>query len=338
MAAIRLGTRGSALAVAQSTMVARSIEQLGEAVELVTITTSGDEPGGGGVTGATARPGGEASGAPAVDDKSRFVKEIEQALLAGEIDLAVHSAKDVPGELPDGLAIVGVPERADPRDALCQAALSDAPGSSAGVSSHGAAALGSLPEGAVVGTASLRRRAQLLALRPDLDVRELRGNVDTRLRRLAEGELDAIVLAVAGLSRLGRREEGQPLSGEALVPAAGQGCLALEARDDDDAARRLASRLTDPRAFARLTAERTVVMAIDATCHTPVGVHATIENHTVLRLRTFVGTPDGASWIRDEVRGIADDPQAVGTEAAGRLIAAGATEILTGAEAAGRSS
>jgi hydroxymethylbilane synthase len=314
MAAIRLGTRGSALAVAQSTAVARSIEQLGQAVELVTITTSGDEPRGG-----------------AIDDKSRFVKEIEQALLAGEIDLAVHSAKDVPGELPDGLAIVGVPERADPRDALCL-------GSSVGRDfASGAlpqgAPLDALAEGAVVGTASLRRRAQLLALRPDLDIRELRGNVDTRLRRLADGELDAIVLAAAGLVRLGRGEEGRPLSGEALVPAPGQGCLALEARDDDDATRRLASRLTDPRAFARLTAERTVVTAIDATCHTPVGAHATIENHTVLRLRTFVGTPDGASWIRDEVRGIAEDPQSIGAEAASRLLGAGAAEILATAEA-----
>jgi hydroxymethylbilane synthase len=312
VATIRLGTRGSALAVAQSTMVARSIEQLGETVELVTITTSGDQPSGG-------------------LDKSRFVKEIEQALLAGEIDLAVHSAKDVPGELPDGLEIVAVPERADPRDALC-----------------GIDSLDALPEGAVVGTASLRRRAQLLALRPDLDIRELRGNVDTRLRRLEEGRYDAIVLAAAGLERLALAaagperaplasagperaalaSAGRPLSLDALTPAPGQGCLALEARSGDDATRRLASRLTDPHAFARLTAERTLVTAIDATCHTPVGAHATIENHTVLRLRTFVGTPDGTSWIRDEVRGLADDPRAIGAEAAERLIAAGAPAML----------
>ena len=334
MAAIRLGTRGSALAVAQSTMVARSIEQLGETVELVTIATSGDEPRGAGPapTGeakgsgeAASAPIAERGGAPAVEDKSRFVKEIEQALLAGEIDLAVHSAKDVPGELPDGLEIVAVPERADPRDALC-----------------GADSLDALPAGAIVGTASLRRRAQLLALRPDLDIRELRGNVDTRLRRLAGGDYDAIVLAAAGLERLavaaGGPERvalaaaGRPLSLDALTPAPGQGCLALEARSGDDATRRLASRLTDPHAFARLTAERTVVTEIDATCHTPVGAHATIESHTVLRLRTFVGTPDGATWIRDEVRGPADDPRALGVEAADRLIAAGASEILATAE------
>jgi hydroxymethylbilane synthase len=345
MAAIRLGTRGSALAVAQSTMVARSIEQLGATVELVTITTSGDQPSDGGSAStrgvAAASDGGAAlaadgDGGRGVDDKSRFVKEIEQALLAGEIDLAVHSAKDVPGELPDGLEIVAVPERADPRDALC-----------------GTDSLDALAEGAVVGTASLRRRAQLLALRPDLDIRELRGNVDTRLRRLAEGSYDAIVLAAAGLERLALAAAGpervasaaagpqrvalasvgRPLALDALTPAPGQGCLALEARSDDDATRRLASRLTDPHAFARLTAERTVVTAIDATCHTPVGAHATIENHTVMRLRTFVGTPDGATWIRDEVRGLADEPQVIGLEAANRLIAAGAPAIL--AEAAG---
>ena len=192
---IRLGTRGSALALAQARWVA---ERLPGEVELVPITTSGDA----------------ARGRPLeVSDKSRFVKEIEEALLAGEIDLAVHSAKDVPSELPNGLSIVGVPERADARDALC-----------------GAASLDDLGEGAVVGTGSLRRRAALLALRPDLDVRDLRGNVDTRLRRLADGDFDAIVLAQAGLARLGRGDEGAPLDPGLVVPAPGQGCLVLEAR------------------------------------------------------------------------------------------------------------
>ena len=144
------------------------------------------------------------------------MKEIEEALLAGEVDLAVHSAKDVPAELPDGLAIVGVPERADPRDALCGAPTLDGPA-----------------RGRVVGTASLRRRSQLLARRPDLDVRDLRGNVDTRLRRLAEGDFDAMVLAGAGLERLGRAGEGTAVATEQLLPAAGQGCLALEARAED---------------------------------------------------------------------------------------------------------
>jgi hydroxymethylbilane synthase len=181
---IRLGTRGSALALAQARWVA---ERLPGEVELVPITTSGDQPS----TSRGQTPLGGSRVAAA--DKSRFVKEIEDALLAGEVDLAVHSAKDVPAELPSGLVIQGVPERSDPRDTLC-----------------GAESLEDLSEGAVVGTASLRRRAALLALRPDLDVRDLRGNVDTRLRRLADGEFDAIVLAQAGLERLGRGDEGSP--------------------------------------------------------------------------------------------------------------------------------
>ncbi|HEX2071716.1 MAG TPA: hydroxymethylbilane synthase [Thermoleophilaceae bacterium] len=309
---LRLGTRASALAVAQSTTVARDLEALGAQVELIEIRTSGDE---------TATK-------PETEDKARFVKELEQALLAGEIDLAVHSAKDVPGELPAGLEIVAVPERADARDALCLS-----PRLRASRDAASTEPLDALPDGAVVGTASLRRRAALLALRPDLDVRELRGNVDTRLRRLAEGELDAIVLATAGLVRLDRSESGVPLSELTVVPAAGQGCLALEARAGDEPTRRLASRLTDPRAFACLTAERALVTAIGATCHTPVGAHATIESHTILQLSAFVGTPDGQTWIRDDVRGVAEDPQAVGADAADRLLAAGAAGILATADA-----
>ncbi|MEA2365837.1 MAG: hydroxymethylbilane synthase, partial [Thermoleophilaceae bacterium] len=228
---IRLGTRGSALALAQAGWVA---ERLPGEVELVPIATSGDERRG---------------GAPETTDKSRFVKEIEEALLSGDVDLAVHSAKDVPAELPDGLSIVGVPERADARDSLC-----------------GADSLDALAEGAVVGTASLRRRAALLALRPDLEIRDLRGNVDTRLRRLADGDFDAIVLAQAGLERLGRGEEGSPLGLDAMVPAPGQGCLVLEARSGDDAVASAAASLTDAEALACLTAERALVQTLEATC------------------------------------------------------------------------
>jgi hydroxymethylbilane synthase len=289
---IRIGTRGSALALAQARLVA---ERLDGEVELVPITTSGDR----GAAGPDA-------------DKSRFVKEIEEALLAGEVDLAVHSAKDVPAELPDGLAIVAVPERADPRDALC-----------------GAAALGELAEGAAVGTSSLRRRAQLLALRPDLDVRELRGNVDTRLRRLAEGDFHAVVLAAAGLERLGRGGEGLPL-GE-LVPAPGQGCLALEARADDGAVAAAAGALTDEPALACLTAERALVEALDATCRTPIGAHAAPDGDA-LRLTAFVGLPDGSHWIRDELEGSAAEPAPLGREVAERLLSAGAGEVLAEAE------
>jgi hydroxymethylbilane synthase len=317
---LRLGTRGSALAVAQSTGVARALEAHGAAVELIEIRTSGDE---------TARQ-------PETEDKARFVRELEAALLAGEIDLAVHSAKDVPGELPDGLAIVAVPERADPRDALClgpalTVANAAPPVGRAPRHSLAATPLDPLPDGATVGTASLRRRAGLLALRPDLEIHDLRGNVDTRLRRLAEGELDAIVLATAGLQRLGRADECVPLPELTLVPAAGQGSLALQARADDDATRKLACRLTDPRAFACLTAERTLVTALGATCDTPVGAHATIVNHSFVELSAFVGTPDGKQWIRDDARGMAEDPRSVGIDVANRLVAAGAPAILAAA-------
>jgi hydroxymethylbilane synthase len=296
---LRLGTRGSALAVAQATLVREGLAGLGEEAKLVTIRTSGDE-----------RPGG----APPRGDKSRFVKEIEEALLAGEIDLAVHSAKDVPSELPDGLAIVGVPERADARDALCGSA----------------AAVEELAEGAAVGTASLRRRAQLLAVRPDLDLRELRGNVDTRLRKLAERDVDAIVLAVAGLARLGR-DEGMAIPEELLTPAPGQGCLALEARSGDTSARDLAGRLTHRQSLTELMAERALVAGIGATCRTPVGAHARAEDGA-LRLDSFAGMPDGSHWIRDSLVGHADDPSDLGAAAAERLLAAGAGDLLEAAE------
>jgi hydroxymethylbilane synthase len=264
--------------------------------ELVSITTSGDR-------GAVR------------EDKSRFVKEIEEALLAGDVDLAVHSAKDVPGVLPDGLAIVGVPERADPRDALC-----------------GIAALDQLDEGARVGTSSLRRRAQLLAARPDLEVAELRGNVDTRLKKLAEGDYDAVVLAAAGLARLGRANEGTAID---LTPAAGQGCLALEARADDEQMAELASELTHRDSLVCLTAERAVVTALDATCRTPVAAYARLEDGALV-MDAFVGLPDGSVWIRDELEGDAADPAALGLALAQRLIAAGAKNVLAQADMAAR--
>jgi hydroxymethylbilane synthase len=308
---IRLGTRGSALALAQAHWVA---ERLPGEVQLVPITTSGDQRRG---------------GAPELSDKSRFVKEIEEALLAREIDLAVHSAKDVPSELPNGLSIVGVPERADARDVLC-----------------GAGSLDDLAERAVVGTGSLRRRAALLAQRPDLDVRDLRGNVDTRLGRLGDGDFDAIVLAKAGLDRLGRGDEGTPLDPGLVVPAPGQGCLVLEARTapdealapgealaSHDALASAATELTDRDALASLTAERAVVRALDATCRTPIGAHC-VTAGAGLRLTVFVGLPDGSRWIRDELEGDAADPAALGDAVGQRMRAAGAAELLAEAERA----
>ncbi len=285
---MRIGTRGSALALAQARLVAGSLP--GPA-EIVPITTSGDRGRGG--------------------DKARFVKEIEEALLAREIDLGVHSAKDVPAELPDGLAIVGVPERADPRDALC-----------------GASSLARLPDGALVGTSSLRRRAQLLAVRQDLVVRDLRGNVDTRLRRLAEGDYGALVLAAAGLQRLDRGDDGSPIPPEVLTPAAGQGALALEARVGDRAMADAAEAITDRDAFTCLTAERALVAELDASCHTPVGAHAALSDGR-LSLAAFVGLPDGSEWVRDTLDGDPGEPGALGVEVAERVLAAGGAQILS---------
>ena len=292
---LRVGTRASALALAQAGVVA---DALGDA-ELVPMTVAGDR-------------------AAAVGDKSRWVAELEEALLSGRIDLAVHSAKDVPGELAEGLAIVAVPPRADARDALC-----------------GARALASLAPGARVGTSSLRRAAQLRAARPDLEVGELRGNVDTRLRRLAEGRFDAIVLAMAGLERLGRSgEAGAALAPDVFVPAPGQGTLAVEGRADDERVREAVAPLNDPDALVSLLAERAVVTELGATCRTPVGAHASLRDDGELVVRAFVGLADGSVWARDELAGSAAEPAALGREVAHRLLAAGAGDLLALAEAA----
>jgi hydroxymethylbilane synthase len=262
---LRIGTRGSALALAQARWVAERLD----GAEIVVLRTSGDE-----------------GGAPG--DKSRWVDTIEAALVAGEIDLAVHSAKDVPGLLADGTEIVAVPLREDPVDVM-------------------------IGSGRRVGTSSLRRRAQLLASDPELEVVELRGNVDTRLRKLSDGEVDALVLAAAGLRRLGRTELASPLRGEVFVPAPGQGCLALQSRSGDARA----AGLDDAASHAALNAERAAVRVLEADCHTPVGIHA--DGRVV---RGFVGRPDGSAWVLDEVDGFD------GELLAHRMLAAGAREIL----------
>jgi hydroxymethylbilane synthase len=286
---LRIATRSSALALAQAGQV---VEMLGGA-ELVEVSSDG-EPG----------------------DKSRFVRGVERALLEGEADIGVHSAKDLPAELPDGLAIAAVPGREDPADAWIGAGAS----------------LDDAPEGAKVGTASLRRRAQLLAARPDLDVRELHGNVDTRLRRLTEGELDAIVLAVAGLRRLGREGEiSFAIPAESMTPAAGQGSLVLQIRADDERAATAVAPLGDETTLRELTAERTVVSLLDATCATPIGVHARIESEA-MTIDAFVGLPNGNEWIRDRVEGPATEPAQLGAELAQRLLTTGARDLLDRAE------
>jgi hydroxymethylbilane synthase len=278
---MRIGTRGSALALAQAGWVA---ERIGPDAELVTITTSGDR-------GAV------------LNDKSEWVSELEHALLAGEIDLAVHSAKDVPAELPEGLSLVAIPERADPRDVIC-----------------GAQALDALPAGARVGTSSLRRAAQLRAAREDLEVVSVRGNVDTRLRKLAAGEVDALVLARAGLERLGRLEEAGGVLDE-LVPAAGQGALALEARTGTE----VPAALRDRVATTCVSAERSLVRALEANCNTPVGAFARVLRDEEVELVAWVGRPDGSAWVRDRLTGA---PDGLGERVAERLLAVGARELL----------
>ena len=245
-----------------------------------------------------------------VGDKSRWVSELERALLERRIDLAVHSAKDVPSELAPGLELVAIPERADARDAIC-----------------GAPSLQSLAPGARVGTSSLRRTAQIRAVRRDLDVVPVRGNVDTRLRKLAGGEVDALVLALAGLQRIGRGEDAAGVLDE-LVPAAGQGALALEARAGSI---EVAEALRDPLASACVGAERELVGALGASCNTPVGAHARPLGGGEIELTAWIGLPDGSEWMSDELRGAADS--GLGLTVADRLLATGARGLLRAAEA-----
>ncbi len=285
---MRVGTRGSALALAQAQWVA---ERLGDDAELVTVTTAGDRGG-------------------AAGDKARWVSALEQALLDGQIDVAVHSAKDVPADLAEGLELVAVPARADARDAIC-----------------GAASLAALKAGARVGTSSVRRAAQLRAQRVDLEIVELRGNVDTRLSKLAAGEADALVLALAGLQRLGREDEAGGTLDE-LVPAPGQGALALEAVPGTLDPDRL-ERVTEPSARSCVAVERDLTRSLAASCNTPVGAHATVVADGVLELQAWVGLPDGSAWIADRLRGRASG---LGRAVADRLWAVGAAELLARAE------
>jgi hydroxymethylbilane synthase len=293
---MRIGTRRSALALAQARLISDRLE-IDQHVEceIVPITTRGDR----GETG---------------EDKSRWVAELEEALLGGGIDLAVHSAKDVPGELAEGLSLHGAPARAAAGDVIC-----------------GVSGLEALRQGARVGTSSIRRVAQLRAVREDLELMTLRGNVDTRLRKLAErvGGLDAIVLAHAGLQRLGREPEiGGELDLERFVPAPGQGILALEGRAGDVRVQTAVAGISDPEAFACLLTERALAGALQATCHTPLGAHAMPVAQGGLRLRAWVGLPDGSAWATDELMGRIEDPEALGRSVAARLELAGAGELL----------
>lgn len=307
---IRIGSRGSALARWQAEHIAAQLRERGQEVSIEILVTTGDR----------------VQQAPfmQVGTKGMFTKEIEEALAENRIDLAVHSLKDLPTELHPAFVLAAIPQRADARDALVSVRCAD---------------FSALPQGAVVGTSSLRRQAQLRALRPDLDVRELRGNVDTRLRKLQNGDYDAIVLAAAGLERLqltdGLRER---FSAQVMCPAAGQGALAIECRAGDEATRTAVAALDHaPTCFA-VTVERAALATLDGGCHVPVGVHCeAIE--VGWRMTGIVARPDGSQILREEMYldGVANTEEharEAGRILANRLLERGAGELLAAKESA----
>jgi hydroxymethylbilane synthase len=312
---MRLGTRASALALAQAELVAKLLsERAGVTAEIVPIVTRGDRESAG-VDDTAGEPAGDgAPGAPPPgEDKSRWVSELERALAEERIDAAVHSAKDVPGEPTPGLSLLAAPARAAVEDVLC-----------------GAGELQALAPGARVGTSSVRRVAQLRAAREDVEVVAMHGNVDTRLRKLADPELglDAIVLARAGLQRLGREGEARgALDPARFVPAPGQGTLALQAREGDEPTREALGAIGDETALACLLAERALARALEASCDTPLGAWASAEDDQML-LRSWVGLPNGSEWIADELGGDPREPEALGRAVAERMRFAGASELL----------
>jgi hydroxymethylbilane synthase len=295
---IRIGSRGSALALWQAEHVKARLEASGHAVSIRVITTTGDR-----ILDRRLE---------AVGGKGAFLKEIEEAMLAGEVDLAVHSLKDVPTALPEGLRLAAFLERDDPRDALL---------------SRSGRGLRELPGGARIGTTSLRRQAQVRALRRDIEVVDLRGNVDTRIRRLHAGDFDAILLAAAGLGRLGRLGEAtEILDPDTLLPAPGQGTIALECREEDESLAE-AVRPLDHRATAQaVAAERALLAGLGGGCNVPLGAYAE-PAESGLRLRALVARADGSTIVRGERTG--DDPVDLGRGLALDLLARGAAELLS---------
>jgi hydroxymethylbilane synthase len=294
---IRIGARGSALSLTQTELVARALRE-GAEVEVVPIRTTGDR---------LSRLEAEMTG------KDLFTREIDEALQEGSVDLGVHSLKDLPSRLAPGLILAAVPPREDPSDVLV---------------SNDRRPLKALPRGARIGTSSSRRRAQLLAARSDLEVLEARGNVDTRVRRMKEGRWDAIVLARAGLARLGRLDEiTEVLPESVMLPAIGQGALAIVSRADDGKVRDYLSRLDDPASHRAVLAERALLDLLEAGCRAPVAGLARVEGDR-LRLAGAVFAPDGSRTLREEAEGPAEDPETLGREVAERLLARGAASLI----------
>ncbi len=291
----RIGTRGSALALAQAhetrdRLLAAHADLSAADIEIVVFKTTGDR--------ILDRPLSEVGG------KGLFTKELEEALLEGRIDIAVHSMKDMATSLPQGLVVDCFLPREDARDALI---------------ARGPASIADLPRGAVVGTSSLRRQSQLLALRPDLEITGLRGNVETRMRKVADGIIDATLLAVAGLRRLQKAGQGIPLETDELLPAVAQGAIGIERRADDrNAAARLAP-LNDTETAIRVTAERAMLAVLDGSCRTPIAGHAELLAGGRLRLRAAVYRTDGGeTWTAERV-GAAADALHLGTDAGEEL-------------------
>ncbi len=303
MTALRIGTRGSQLALAQAraTQAALQLAHPGLEVELTIIQTKGDLI----LDRALSKIG----------DKGLFVTEIEQALQGGAIDLAVHSAKDLPSALPADLVLAAFPARATPWDAL--------------IRHDGAAAgLASLPAGAQIGTSSLRRACQVRALRPDCQVLDLRGNVDTRLRKLQAGDYDAIILAAAGLERLGLDAAiSYVFPADELLPAVAQGALALQCRAADDSTRQLLAALDDAATRAAVTAERALLGHLQGGCQVPIAGFAQIVG-AELQVRGLIGRPDGTATVRAAAAGPVADAAALGVRVAASLLAQGGAEIL----------
>jgi len=296
-AKLRIGSRGSQLALWQTNHISALLRARGHEVEIEIIHTTGDK-----ITDVALAK---------VGTKGMFTKEIEEALAAKLVDLAVHSLKDLPTELLKGFEIAAITERQDARDAFCSKNYSK---------------IEDLPNGARVGTSSLRRQAQLKAIRPDLDIHPLRGNVDTRLRKLEQGQYDAIILASAGLQRLGKTElVNEIISPEIMCPAAGQGALGIEIREGDARTRELLAFLNDPNARAATTCERALLNSLGGGCQVPIGAFAEIR-HGKLHLDSIVADPDGTKLLRDSREGT--DPEKLGSEAGASLLARGGDAIL----------
>jgi hydroxymethylbilane synthase len=301
---LRIATRGSALALWQANHIRERLAQLhGIESELIRIRTSGDK-----FQGSSVAEVSEQAGA-----KGIFVKELEEALLAGTADLAVHSMKDVPTENPAGLVFPAITKREDVRDCLI---------------SRNGTKLKDLASGARIGTSSLRRQAQVRHHRPDLQLLDLRGNVDTRLKKVAAGEFDAIVLATAGMNRLGASDKiTEILPPEVMLPAVGQGALGIEMRADDRETLRFVAALDDPESHAAVTAERALLRELEGGCQIPLGAWARVENGE-LRLEACVFSADGKEFVRKELCGQAGEAEKVGVRLGQILIEAGADRIL----------